>query len=403
MIAKPTPRARTTERRSAARIDPIRARRWFRPGATDLGGRRRAVRARRVYHGAVRTRRIGSHSVTAIGSGEISLAISASRGVAARDVEHALHEAVSFGISLFDVAGDGDSEKLVGDVVRAERVRDRAVVATRVPLLAELPGAPRRDLLRERLPIRYVQECVERTLRATRLEVLPLAQLTLQPAWLGSDGWPELVGTAERLIREGKVLAWGAVLDELGEASDALALIAQPWLSSLSLIYQLCDRRAEAVFAAADQRELPILVRRPLAGGALAGRLGPGVSLPPRDDRTALDTATLERIAIAVARLSAVVKREPPAVRSHERARQTAERAVRPEHIECEDVAELALRFAIDRAGKSGIALPRLHRREYLLSAVAAAAAPALSDALIARVIADLAADPAPPRGTPTA
>ncbi|HEX7841123.1 MAG TPA: hypothetical protein VF469_26780, partial [Kofleriaceae bacterium] len=55
----------------------------------------------------------------------------------------------------------------------------------------------------------------------------------------------------------------------------------------------------------------------------------------------------------------------------------------RPEHLECADVAELALRFAIDRAG---IALPRLHRREHLLAGIAAAAAPPLSADLAARI-----------------
>lgn len=391
--------------------------------------------------------------MTAIGGGDLCLATSAARGVAARDVEHALHEAIVFGITLFDVAGDADSEKLAGDAVRVQRVRDRVVVATRVPILAERPGAPRRDTLRERLPPPYVQERIEASLRATRLDALPLAQLALRPAWLASRAWPELVGTCARLVREGKVLAWGALVEpgDLGEAGvpgearvpdgvglpgevrdpdeartrgelrdpdearmrgelrdpgearmpgeargpggepgndPALALIAEPWLAALSVVYSLCDRRAERLFAAAAKREPPIaiLARQPLAGGALAGNLGPGVQLPPRDDRHELGGATLERIAVAVARLSALVKREPRAVRSCDASRQAAERAARPEHLECDDVAELALRFVIDRAG---VALPRLHRREHLLPGIAAAAAPPLSADIVARMIAD--------------
>jgi aryl-alcohol dehydrogenase-like predicted oxidoreductase len=364
----------------------------------------------------VRTRRLAQATVTAIGGGDVCLPLSASRGVPARDVEHALHEAISFGITLFDVAAHADSEKLAGDAVRAARARDRVVIATRVPLLDERPGAPRRDPLPERLPMPYVQDRIEAALRATRLDALPLAQLPLRPAWRASSAWPELVGTCARLVREGKVLAWGAWLDEPvatdeprdatrggvnGPASpgqrgrespllideDAVrALLAEPWLAAASVVYHLCDRRAAPVLAAAAApRELCVLARQPLAGGALTGVLGPGVRLSPRDDRNELDARTLERIAIGVARLAAQVQREPPAVRSCEAARAAAERAAHtaPAHRECRDVAELALRFAIDRAG---VALPRLHRRDHLIPAIAAAAARPLPADLAAEI-----------------
>jgi aryl-alcohol dehydrogenase-like predicted oxidoreductase len=336
----------------------------------------------------VRTRPLGAATVTAIGCGDLCLPTSAARGVPARDLEHAVHEAIAFGITLIDVAADADSEKLAGDAVRSQRARDRVVVATRVALVAERPGAvrpPSRDVLRERLPAAYLQDRVEASLRATRLDALSLAQLPLRPAWLASPAWPELVGTCARLVHEGKVLAWGALLDEPSNDDATAAVLAEPWLAAVSVVYHLCDRRAESLFAAAAKRELAVLARHPLAGGALAGTLGPGVRLRPRDDRGGLDPAVLERIAVGVARLAALVKREPPAVRSSEAARQAGEHAARdrPEHLECTDVAELALRFVIDRAC---IALPRLHRHDPLLAAVAAAAAAPLSADLLARI-----------------
>lgn len=321
--------------------------------------------------------------MTAIGGGDLCLATSASRGVTVRDVERTLHEAIVLGVTLFDVAADADSEKLAGDGVRAQRARDHVVVATRVPVLAELPGAPRRDVLTERLPVAYVQRCIETSLRATRLDALPLAQLPLRPAWLSSPAWPELVGTCDRLIREGKVLAWGALLDEPDDDA-APALVAEPWLAAVSVIYHLCERRAEPLFEPAAKRGLAVLARQPLAGGALAGGVGPGMQLALHDDRRALDAAALERIAVAMARLAAFVAREPPPARSVAAARQIVERAVRRDDVECHDVAELALRFVIDRAG---VALPRLHRPDPLPAAIAAAAAPPLSASLVARLL----------------
>jgi aryl-alcohol dehydrogenase-like predicted oxidoreductase len=161
-------------------------------------------------------------------------------------------------------------------------------------------------------------------------------------------------------------------------------MVAAPLTTALSGVYHLWERGAEPLFAAAAKRELPILARQPLAGGALTGNLAPGVRLTPRDDRQEIDYATLERIAVAAAKLAVLVKTQPPAVQSCAAARQVAERAERPEHIECNDVAELALRFVIDHGV---IALPRLHRHEHLLPGIAAAAAPPLPDALVARIL----------------
>jgi aryl-alcohol dehydrogenase-like predicted oxidoreductase len=389
----------------------------------------------------VHTRQLGEFLVTALGSGDLSLPTSAARGVPARDVEHALHEALSFGITLFDVAADSDSERFAGVAIREQRARDRVVIATKVPPLPAQAGAPRRDQLPERLPAAYVQQRVEEALRATRLDALALAQLGLEPAWLGSTAWPELVGTCARLVREGKVRHWGAMIEQpdawladgsapprrtvpawpvaagaaassllvvadehtavaellrqergepapapevaaAGPAHAAAALIGEPWLAALSVIYQLCDQRAAPLFALAAARTPPlaILIRQPLAGGALAGTLGPGLRLPPRDERHVLDDAALTRIAVGVARLSKLVKHAPVAAQSCVAAVQAAEQAERSEQVACADVAELALRFAIDAGG---IALPRLHRRAHLMPAIAAASAPPLPAELV--------------------
>jgi aryl-alcohol dehydrogenase-like predicted oxidoreductase len=459
---------------------------------------RRTVAARPAsnYHRRVRTRSIGPFTVTAVGSGNVCLPISGGRGLRASDVEHALHETIAFGVTLIDVAAHADSEKLVGQVVRDQRARDRVVVATHVPLLDARPGPPR-DLMRERLPVPYLEHRVEAALLATRLDALPLVQLPLRPAWLASPAWPDLVGSCARLVAEGKVLTWAAWLDDLGDLGDlgdlesvanhrdrgdranpgpaadrpeppeaerrerpaslaratrdahrgsadrtapgarlepgerttpgglivladltalepyedaarlagsparttaadqpgsasagsatVAALLAEPWLAAVAVTYQLCDRRAEPLLAMAAAYKLPVLAHHPLAGGALAGTLAPGVRLPPRDDRNALGTAELERIAVGVARLTGLVKRAPPAATASAASRQAAEHAARtrPEHVHCGDVAELALRFAIDGAG---IALPRLHRSDHLLPAIAAAAAPPLPADLLAEI-----------------
>ena len=232
----------------------------------------------------MRLRALGADgpTVTAIGCGDVSLGIAAARGVDKSEVERALHEAIELGITLVDVHDEQDAERIAGTAMRTFRVRDSLVIATRVPVLPERPGVPRRDVLPERLPVRYVQECVESTLRATKLEALQLVQLQIEPQWRGSSSWSELAGTCERLVREGNVMRWGLIVHEL---TDAVPLVNESWLSSIAVTYNLCDRRAEPLIAAAIENKLAVLARQPLAGGVLGGRLGPGVRLTPRDDR----------------------------------------------------------------------------------------------------------------------
>ena len=243
-----------------------------------------------------------------IGCGDVRLATASARGRDPRDVERALHEALELGIRLVDVSEEPDAERLCADAIRAQRLRDVAVLASRVPLVAPVPGRPNRDLLPERLPARYVVERVEATLRTTRLDVIPLVQLPLSVAWRASPAWSELAGTCTRLVREGKALHFAAAVEDL-EGAEAFA--DDPFLDALALTYNACRRIPDALFTS----RFPLLARHPLAGGALAGSLGPGAPLARLDDRRAIDDATLERIAAAAASLSPLVKREPAAAR----------------------------------------------------------------------------------------
>lgn len=407
----------------------------------------------------MRTVRLGERTITAIGCGDLSLAIAASRGVDRRDVERALTIACELGLSIADIhPGEDDAERLAGDVIRSLRLRDSVIAAVTLPLLDG------RDTPIDRLPPAYIQARVETALRNTKLDALPLVQLPLRPSWLGSKAWPEIEGTAARLVREGKVIAWGTRLDGVDpehddtiedpepaisgafvsresrarkrdrdepvptrEISDELrALLAVSWFVSLSIPYNMCARDSEPLLAAATapvplgpeapppapaslasslilspfeitapppttsprpgRRTAPLAVfaRQPLAGGTLAGTIGPGVKLSPRDDRNAIDDATLDRIALEVARLSALVRTMPPAATATKASRGVVERTKKHEHVGAVSLAELALRYVIDRGA---VALPRLHRHTLVTDALIAMTAAPLPEQAIAWIL----------------
>jgi aryl-alcohol dehydrogenase-like predicted oxidoreductase len=350
----------------------------------------------------MRMRMLAGRSVAAIGLGDVSFARATARNHDPAEVVRRVHDALELSVDVIDVADEPDALRAVGDAIRSLRARDRAVAITTV----RLP-----DLR----AIGFVQEQIEANLRASKLDALPLVQLPLRAAYLSRIEWPELQFALERIAREGKVVSWGIVVDrdDVGEGShadtppaepppDPLGLagftttrsglfvpsvapptsvpkpvaklahpMALPLAASLAIELSLCDRAFEPVLAA--QASHAILAHRPLAGGALAGRLGTGAVLARNDDRRGADA---DAIAIAVAKLARLVRNPPLAARSTEAARAIADTAKRPDHVECATLAELALRFAIDRGA---IALPRIVRRDDLIEAIAAGSAPPLS------------------------
>ena len=102
-----------------------------------------------------------------------------------------------------------------------------------------------------------------------------------------------------------------------------------------------------------------------------------------RDDRLDLDRVTLERIAVAVAHAAPLVRTVPVAASSVEAAKAVLDRSKRRDDLDADTLAELALRFVIDR---DTIAIPRLHRVAHVLPSIAAASARPLAP-VIARAL----------------
>jgi aryl-alcohol dehydrogenase-like predicted oxidoreductase len=166
-----------------------------------------------------------------------------------RDRQRVLLAALDGGVDLVDVSPQwGDSESLAGEAIRELRLRDRAVLATRAPA-----------------DLRALQRSVEASLRATRLDVLPLVQL---PDWTDAHrdarDHAELLDIADRLVREGKVQWWGVVAPE---PRRCVATLDEPWLTSVQARFHVQDRRAAAILPRVAEKQVALLTCSPLDGG----------------------------------------------------------------------------------------------------------------------------------------
>ncbi|HTJ40723.1 MAG TPA: aldo/keto reductase [Kofleriaceae bacterium] len=260
-----------------------------------------------------------------------------------RDVDDArktLTAAMERGVDvvIVDPAFERALEKIVGEVVRDLRLRDKAQIVTRV-------GAPEHP--------RAVQARVEESLRATKLEVLPFAVVEWDDRTFYEKLWPETRAALERLVREGKVLRWG-----IAPRPDSAMGTSEAIFELVVLPYSVLARGAEAIFASAKRHDAGVVITQPLEHGLLGGAWN-------RD--TVFKDWRRETYKELAPHLAKIEKLRPLATR------------------ETDDLAELALRFAFGREEASVVA-PSIRTRDQLETLVRAADGRRLSESLLQRV-----------------
>lgn len=304
--------------------------------------------------------------MSAIGHGTWGLGGDFWRGVEPRDAQRALHVALDSGVTMIDTAlvyGDGNSERLVGEVIRDQRARDWAVVATKIPPKNFAWPASADVPIHEVFGPDYVVDCVERSLRNLKAEVLQVQQLHVwNDAWLGTQGWADLQGTMKRMIKQGKVLHWGVSINDHDPAS-ALGVTADPLIEVVQVIYNIFDPTpAGELFAVAAEHDVGVIARVPLDEGGLTGALDAETEFPPRDWRNRYFRD--DRLSQLVDRTDALA-------------------ALLGD--EATSLPELALRFCLSPPAVSTV-IPGMRREAHVRANIAAGDGRALSPELLARL-----------------
>ena len=196
----------------------------------------------------------------------------------------ALRRAIELGVNFIDTAlayGDGHSEILVGDAVRA--AGRKIYVATKVPpknrVWPATAGAP----IAEVFPYDYIVASAEESLRNLKLPTIDLLQLHVwNDQWVDRDEWRRAF---EDLKRSGKVQSVGVSATE-HDPDSALAIMRTGLIDAVQVIYNIFDQTPEAhMLPLAQQMNIGILARVPLDEGALSGAITENTTFPPGDFR----------------------------------------------------------------------------------------------------------------------
>jgi aryl-alcohol dehydrogenase-like predicted oxidoreductase len=224
--------------------------------------------------------------VAEIGYGAWGIGDSGWRGAQDDESVRALHRAIDLGVSFIDTAlgyGDGHSERLVGQVVRARP--EEIVVASKVPPANETWPAPKGIDPDEAFPANHVRACVEQSLDNLGLERLDLAQFHVwSDDWLGRGSWQQAI---EELKREGLIGHFGVSVND-HEPANGLQLVESGIVDTVQVIYNVFDQSPEdELLPACRRRRVGVIARVPLDEGGLTGRIGPDTEFDADDFRAA--------------------------------------------------------------------------------------------------------------------
>ncbi len=235
-----------------------------------------------------------------------------------------LDEAVAHGVTFFDTAfayGDGRSEGLLAQTLQRHPDR-RLYVATKVPPKNRVWPGTADTPVSEVFPYDYIVEMTDRSLRNLGVERLDLQQLHVwSDAWASDEGWRR---AAEDLKRQGKIEGFGISVNRW-EPANVLQALDTDLVDAVQVVYNIFDQAPEdALFPAAERRDVAIIARVPFDEGSLTGTMTADMTWPEGDWRNLYFTP--ENLADTLARVDAL-------------------RPVVPEGM---SLPELALRFILE-------------------------------------------------------
>jgi aryl-alcohol dehydrogenase-like predicted oxidoreductase len=267
----------------------------------------------------------------------------------------ALRLAIEHGVNFLDTAyayGDGHSEQLVGVAVRESA--ETVYVASKVPpknmQWPAAPGLPPEEVF----PADWIVACTEGSLRNLGLETIDVQQLHVwSDEWVGRGDWLDAI---ERLKREGKIRFFGVSIND-HEPENAIRLVESGVVDTAQVIYNIFDQSPEdELFATVEAARVGVIVRVPLAEGALTGSVRPETTFPEGDFRN--DYFAGERKREVWERVQAIA---------------------RDLDIEVDGLAEVALRFCLSHPAAS-VVIPGMRSTRNVERNVRAASAGPLGE-----------------------
>ena len=184
-----------------------------------------------------------------------------------------LQLAVDLGCNFFDTAwayGDGHSEDLLGQIVRANQGK-KLYTATKIPPKNFMWPSKREYSMGDCFPPDHIEEYVHTSLKNAGLESFDLMQFhTWEDSWLEDDRWVKKI---DELRVQGLVHAWGISINRW-EPWNGVKAVRSGLVDAVQVIYNIFDQNPEdELFPACVEMDVAVIARVPFDEGTLTGTL----------------------------------------------------------------------------------------------------------------------------------
>jgi aryl-alcohol dehydrogenase-like predicted oxidoreductase len=196
--------------------------------------------------------------------------------VSEADGRAALNAALDAGMTFIDTAdvyGDGRSERIIADVIKA-RGGER-------PMVASKAGRRLNPHVADGYTKANIEAFIDRSLQNLEVDSLDLVQLHCPPTEVYYR--PEMFEGLEEIRKAGKIKHYGVSVEKVEEALKA---IEYPGVVSVQIIFNMFRQRAAGLFfQEAKRRNVAVIARVPLASGLLSGKITAATQFAAEDHR----------------------------------------------------------------------------------------------------------------------
>jgi aryl-alcohol dehydrogenase-like predicted oxidoreductase len=202
----------------------------------------------------------------------------------------ALQRAIDLGCNFFDTAfvyGEGRSENLLGQIVRANRDK-KIYTATKIPPRnMKYPTLPE-YALEDCYPPDHIEEFLHKSLKNAGLEKFDLLQIhTWNDDWTRASGWSDML---DSLKKQGLIDVCGISINR-GEPWNGVRAVRSGKIDSVQVVYNIFDQNPEdELFPACAEMDVAVIARVPFDEGTLTGTLTKETTFPENDWRSSYFT-----------------------------------------------------------------------------------------------------------------
>ncbi|MDH4414401.1 MAG: aldo/keto reductase [Rhizobium sp.] len=196
--------------------------------------------------------------------------------VSEADGRAALNAALDAGMTFIDTAdvyGDGRSEKIIAEVLKAR--------GGKRPMVASKAGRRLNPHVADGYTKAKIEAFIDRSLKNLEIDTLDLVQLHCPP----TDVYyrQEMFEGLEEIRKAGKIKHYGVSVEKVEEALKA---IEYPGVVSVQIIFNMFRQRpAGLFFQEAKRRNVAVIARVPLASGLLSGKITANTQFAAEDHR----------------------------------------------------------------------------------------------------------------------